>query len=354
MATSRFAADDLRAFAARVFLGLGLPDADAALVADGLVEADLRGLHSHGVARIPIYAKRLRAGIVNPSPAIRVDEATPVVAAVDGDDGMGFVVGDRAMRKAIEIAGRFGIGLAGIRRSTHFGMAAIYVKQASAAGYLSLVFTNSSPALPVWGGRTTFLGAAPFAAGAPGGEGPGFLLDMAMTVTARGKIRLAAQRGEPIAEGLALDAEGRPTTDARKAFEGVCLPFGGPKGAGLSMLMDVLCGVLTGANFGGDVRSLYFDFAAPQNVGHFFLAIRPDLFMPRAEYDTRIDTFTDRVKAQPRAVGFDEILVPGEPEERKKQAFLAAGIPLTDDIVAAVLEASAGIDAAFPTALVRE
>ncbi len=155
-----------------------------------------------------------------------------------------------------------------VKRSTHFGMAALYVQQAMRAGQIGLAFTTSSPALPVWGGRSVFLGAAPLAVGAPGQSGPGYLLDMAMTVIARGKIRLAAQRGEPIPEGLALDAEGNPTTDAKKAFEGVCLPMGGPKGAALSMMMDVLAGVFTGSAFGGEVRSLYFDFEAPQDVGH--------------------------------------------------------------------------------------
>ena len=351
MSAARFRADDLNAFTAAVFRAAGLPDADAALVADGLIEADLRGLHSHGVARIPIYLKRLSKGIVNPTPDIDIHEVTPVAALVDGNDGMGFIVGDRAMKKALAMAQAFGLGLVGVRRSTHFGMAAIYVRQAIEAGFVSLVFTNSSPALPVWGGRQTFLGAAPFAAGAPGGATDGYLLDMAMTVIARGKIRLAAQRGDPIPEGLALDAEGRPTTDAAKAFEGVCLPFGGPKGAALSMLMDVLCGVLTGANYGGEVRSLYFDFEAPQNVGHFFLAIKPDLFMPRAEYEARMDGMVERVKAQPRAEGVDEILMPGEPEARKKQEYLEDGIPLTGDIVAAVNAAVADIDASFPPPL---
>lgn len=346
--TRVFPPEALRAFTHETFVALGLPDADAGLVADGLIEADLRGLASHGVARIPIYAKRLKCGIVNPRPTIVISQPAAAVALVDGDDGMGFVVGDRAMARAIDMARTSGIGLAGVRRSTHYGMGAIYAMQAIEAGMISLAFTNSSPAIPVWGGRNVFLGAAPFAAGAPGGEKGPYVLDMAMTIVARGKIRLAAQRGDPIPLGLALDTDGHPTTDARKAFEGVCLPFGGAKGAALSMLMDILCGVFTGAAYGGDVKSLYFDFSGPQNVGHFFLAMRPDLFISAEEFARRMDVLVGRVKDCPRAAGFDEIMMPGEPEARKREALLKAGIPLTGDIVEALETEAAALGLALP------
>ena len=241
-----------------------------------------------------------------------------------------------------------GLGLAAVKHSTHFGMAALYVLQAIEAGMISLVFTNSSPALPVWGGKSKFLGAAPLAAGAPGGRLGPYILDMAMTVIARGKIRLAAQRGDPIPQGLALDSQGRPTTDAMKAFEGICLPFGGHKGAALSMLMDVFSGVFTGAAFAGDVVNPHLDFSGPQNAGHFFIAIKPDLFMPMEEYRTRMDTLVERVKACPRAEGFDEILIPGEPEARERERRIEAGIPLTADIVEALCGEAKKADKALP------
>ncbi len=341
-----FRADELRRFTRDAFLARGLPDADAETIAEDLVEADLRGLSSHGVARIPTYCERLRRGLVNPVPDISIERVTPAAAQVDGDNGMGFLVAHAAMDEAVDMARDIGIGLVAAKRSTHFGMSALYVLQAIESGMVSLVFTNSSPALPVWGGRSAFLGAAPLAAGAPGGRLGPYVLDMAMTVIARGKIRLAAQRGDPIPPGLALDSEGRPTTDAKEAFEGVCLPFGGHKGAALSMLMDVLGGVFTGAAFAGAVINPHLDFSAPQNAGHLFLAIRPDLFMPMAEFEARMDTLVERVKACPRAEGFDEILMPGEPESRARVKRIEAGIPLTPDIVEILkLEAvTAGID----------
>jgi len=338
----------LTTFTREIFAKAGLPDSDAAIVAEGLVKADLRGLASHGVSRIPMYLERLRRGVVNPKPEIKVARVAGAVALVDGDDGMGFIAGRRGMNEAISLAAESGIGMVGVHRSTHYGMAALYVLQAIDAGYIALAMTNSSPAIPVWGGRTTFLGAAPFAAGVPCGSHEPYVLDMAMTVIARGKIRLAAMDGKTIAEGLALDSEGRPTTDAKKAFEGVCLPFGGVKGAALSMLMDLLAGLYTGANYGGEVKSLYFDHSAPQNVGHLFIAMRPDLFISRQEFEQRADTFVDRVKDLPRAAGVDEILMPGEPEDRAERMRRRTGIPITDKVLADLQAESVRAGVPFP------
>jgi L-2-hydroxycarboxylate dehydrogenase (NAD+) len=338
MAEKTVLKEELITVAERLFIAGGLRGQDARTIAEDLVAANLRGLDSHGVSRIPMYLERIRKKVVNAQPDIKVTKITSAVALVDGDDGMGFLAAHRAMDEAIALAAESGIGLVGVRRSTHYGMASLYVEQALEAGYISMAYTNSSPALPVWGGRTAFLGASPFAAAIPGGEEAPFMLDMAMTVIARGKIRMAATHGEEIPLGLALDKDGAPTTDAAKAFEGVCLPFGGAKGAALAMLMDLLAGVLTGANYGGDVKSLYFDHSEPQNVGHLFIAIKPDLFITKEEFENRMDTFVSRVKSLPRAQGFEEILIPGEPEERKTKERLDSGIPLTTEVRGSLLK----------------
>jgi L-2-hydroxycarboxylate dehydrogenase (NAD+) len=329
---------DLIDVATKLFEGEGLSNADANIIAEDLVAANLRGLDSHGISRIPMYLERIRRKVVNPQPNITIKNITPAVSLVNGDDGMGFLAAHKAMDEAVRLAKQSGIGLVGVRRSTHYGMAALYVKQAIEAGYISLAYTNSSPAIPPWGGRSTFLGASPFAAGVPGGKEVPYVLDMAMTVIARGKIRLAATHGEPIPPGLALDSEGAPTTDAKKAFEGVCLPFGGAKGSALAMLMDLLAGVLTGANYAGEVKSLYFDHSEPQNVGHLFVAIRPDLFVPQEEFEDRMDNFVNKTKEVPLAQGFDEILIPGEPEERTAIQRLKNGIPLTSEVIQSLCE----------------
>lgn len=339
-------AEILQPFVSRLFAAADVPPADADRVAECLVLADLRGIASHGVSRVTIYLERLRLGLVNPHPALRVERATAVAARIDGDNGLGFVVGTRTMEEAIVIAREHGIGLAFAHRSTHFGMAASYLLQALRAGLAAFAFTNASRAMPVWGGRTAFLGTSPFAFAAPAGGSLDIVLDMATSVTARGKIRRAAQKGEPIEPGLALDAEGRPTTDAKKAYEGVVLPLGGPKGSGLSLMMEILGGVMSGAAFGGDVGNQYVDFDGPQNVGHCFIAIKPDLFMPRDEYAARLDALVERAKGCPTAEGFDEILMPGEPEARAEAARRQGGIPLAAaEIDALVAEAErAGVE----------
>lgn len=339
---------ELTDYAKAMFLSAGMSEADAALIAGDLVKANLRGVDSHGVSRIPMYLNRLRQGLVNPRPEVKVTKVAGAVAHIDGDNGMGFIASEVAMNTACDLAGEMGIGLAGVHRSTHFGMGASYALRAIERGYISMIFTNSSPAIAMWGGRTSFLGASPIAAGIPGGKHPPYVMDMAMTVIARGKIRLAAMKGDPIAEGLALDVDGNPTTDAAKAFEGVCLPFGGVKGSVLGTLMDLMSGVLTGANFGGDVKSLYFDHSEPQNVGHLFFAIRPDLFMSLTDFGDRMDTFYARIKDLPRAAGVDEIMMPGEPEQRREDQRRREGIPVTGNVVADLLAEGAAVGVTFP------
>ncbi|MCA8879634.1 MAG: Ldh family oxidoreductase [Rhodobacteraceae bacterium] len=327
-------AGDLREFARSAFKSAGLSESDAGVVGDDLVKANLRGIDSHGVSRIPMYLERLDRGLVNPRPDMKVTKVAGAVAHLDADNAMGFLPSHLAMDTAMELAADAGIGMVGVNRSTHFGMGALYALQAIEKNYVSMIYTNSSPAIAMWGGRTAFLGASPVAAGVPGGKSAPFVMDMAMTVIARGKIRLAAMRGEPIAEGLALDVEGNPTTDAAKAFEGVCLPFGGVKGSVLGTMMDLMSGVLTGANYGGDVKSLYFDHSEPQNVGHLFFAIRPDLFMAMTDFEARMEEFNRRIKALPCAAGCPEVLMPGEPEARTEAKRTAEGIPVTDNVLA--------------------
>jgi LDH2 family malate/lactate/ureidoglycolate dehydrogenase len=330
----RFEPARLVALSAALLAKAGLDEHDALTIAQDLVEADLRGLSSHGISRIPMYLERLERGLVNRKPTIRVEKRSVSSLLVDGDNGMGFLVAHRAVEEGCALAEQTGIALVGVKHSTHFGMSALYVNQALAQGFNSLIFTNSSPAIAAWGGRTPFLGAAPLAAGMVGGHSsPPYVLDMAMTVIARGKIRVAMINGDEIPLGLALDQEGNPTTDAKKAFEGVCLPFGGVKGSSLSMLMDLVCGLYTGAGFGGEVKSLYYDHSGPQDVGHFFVFMRPDLFLSVDEYRSRMDTFYQRLKELPTAAGVDEILMPGEPERRTTEENRERGVAVSDQIL---------------------
>jgi LDH2 family malate/lactate/ureidoglycolate dehydrogenase len=314
-----------------------VPDEHAATVASCLVSADLRGVDTHGLCRLPIYLERLRAGLINPHPALKPKRVTPVAAALDGENGFGFVIGKCAMHEAMDMAREFGIGVCSARRSTHFGMAASYVLPAVEAGFMAMVFSNASPAMPPWGGAKEMLGTNPFAMGAPAGKNPPIILDMSPAVAARGKIRRAERRGEQIPLGYALDAKGQPTTDPKAALAGgVVLPIGEHKGSGLSLFMDIFGGVISGANFGGDVGDQYKAFDRPQDVGHFFLAMKPDLFISESDYRARIDTLIERVRSAPTADGFAEVLLPGEPEDRIEEERRRTGIPYAAGEVSAL------------------
>jgi len=320
--------EEAEAFGRRLLVKHGLSEHDAATVAGCLVRADLRGVDTHGLQYLPHYLDRVRRGLINARPSLKVERVTPMVGSLDGDNGFGFVVATRAMAAAIDLAREFGVGIVSAHRSTHFGMAANYVLQALDAGMIALVFSNASPGVPPWGGRKAILGTNPFAAGAPAGKETPFDLDMSPAVAARGKIRRAARRGEKIPLGYALDKEGRATTDPNVALDGgVMQPIGGPKGSGISMLMDILGGVISGAGFAGEVGNQFLDYDRPQNVGHFFLAMKPDLFVSREEYLRRMDLLAQRVHDCERAEGFDEVIMPGERERRFEAKYRRSGVP---------------------------
>jgi LDH2 family malate/lactate/ureidoglycolate dehydrogenase len=350
-ATVRLSSEEARRFTEALFAAHGVPAAEAAIAAGCLVRADLRGVDTHGIVRLPIYLRRLDMGLVTAAPDLAVQRVAPAAGYLDGQSGLGFVVATRAMDAAMEIAAEAGVGLVGVSNSNHFGMAASYLLQAVERGFAALVFTNASPALPPWGGRREMLGTSPFAAAFPGEGGTPFVLDMAPTVVARGKIRKAAREGKAIPEGYALDEHGRPTTDPEAALRGVLLPMGGHKGAGLSMLMDILCGVLTGAAFGGQVADQYKVFDRPQGVGHFMLAFRPGLFMPAETVAARMRDMVAAVRANPVAEGVDEILIPGEPESRLEAQRLAEGIPYRRDDLAPIVEVARAKGVTLPAVL---
>jgi LDH2 family malate/lactate/ureidoglycolate dehydrogenase len=319
-------ASDARAFAQNVLVGNGVPTENAAIIAKCLIEADLRGVDTHGINRIPSYMTRVRQGVLDPKASPTLTQITPVVAQVDGHNAFGFVAAHMGMASAVEMAKTFGIGMVSIKHSNHFGMSAWVVQQAIDAGMMSLVFTNSSPALPVWGGMSKLMGVSPIACGAPAGKAKPFILDMAPSVAARGKIYKAHRRGEKIPTDWALDADGQRTDDPGKALEGVMLPMGGPKGSALSIMMDVFSGVLSGSAFAGHVTNPY-DPSKPADVGHFLIAIKPDLFMSLEDFKARMDYLYQRVVESDKMAGVDRIYFPGEIEQLTQEERESNGIP---------------------------
>ncbi len=330
--------ESLRSFSEECLEACGMLRENARVVSDSLVKANLRGVDSHGVTRLGIYVKRLKMGLVNPNPDVRAVSESAATLLVDGDNGPGQVVGIRALELGLEKVGRGGGVSVGVRRSNHFGTGAYYVQRAVEADVISFAYSNAPPSMAPWGGVEPYIGTNPYAYGVPAGRHEPIIFDMATSVVARGKIILAAKKGEVIPEGWAIDREGLPTTDAQAALEGCVLPFGGPKGYAISLMIDIMSGVLTGAGFGPRVRNLYKDFENPQNVGAFFHLLDVERFMPVEEFKGRIDRMIDEIKAVRRARGVEEIFVPGEIEHRIEQQRLASGIPLGAETVAELRE----------------
>ena len=324
MTEQRYAPEVLRGFGADVLRALGMPVADAALVAESLVQADLWGHGSHGMLRLPWYAARLRSGAMTAvaDPAVLAD--TGPLVLLDGRDGVGQVLAERARILAVERARTYGIGAVGVRNSNHFGTAMWFTRRAAQDGVVAVLTTNASPAMAPWGGRQKVLGTNPWSIAAPASGGRVVAVDIANTAVARGKIYLAKSRGEPIPGNWALTAEGAPTTDPAEAVLGAVLPMAGHKGYAITFLMDVLSGALTGSGVGTQVHGPY-EPEARSRAGHLFLAIDPSALGNPADYEARVERLIDEVKSVPLAQGFDEIFYPGEVEDRAEAANLAAG-----------------------------
>jgi LDH2 family malate/lactate/ureidoglycolate dehydrogenase len=346
MTEQRYPPDHLRDFGARVLETLSVPSADAALVADSLVQADLWGHGSHGMLRLPWYAARLRTGAMTAAadPAVLAD--TGPLVLLDGRDGVGQVLTERARVLAVERARRHGIGAVGVRNSNHFGTAMYWTRRAASDGCVAVLTTNASPAMAPWGGREKVLGTNPWSIAAPGPDGRVVAVDIANTAVARGKIYLARNKGEPIPDTWALSPDGAPTTDPAQALLGVVLPMAGHKGYAITFLMDVLSGALTGSGVGTEVHGPY-EPEARSRAGHLFLAIDPSALGDPADYEARVQRLIDEVKDVPLAQGFDEVFYPGEVEDRAEAANVAAGgVTLAADSLADLrrLGADTGVD----------
>jgi len=324
-------AERLRAFAARLFAGLGVPEPDAETVAEVLVEADLRGVESHGTTRVAGYVSMIRLGLLNPTPKVQLLRETPSIAMLDGDNGFGMVVAKRAMGIAMAKAAETGIACATARNLTHTGMVGFYPMMAARAGLVGLAVNNGPAIVPPFGGTTPTFATNPIAVAVPaGGEQP-IVLDMATTMAAGGKLRLAAKKGMPVPPTWALDRRGAPTTDPHEALlHGFLQWAGGYKGFGIATVVEVLGGVLSGGLYGTDVPPMKVFGKDPLVSSACYLAINPAHFMPLDEFKSRVDRLVRQIKASARAAGVDEIFVAGEPEFRRYAERSRHGIPLSD------------------------
>jgi len=319
-----------------VFGHAGLSGDDARVSTRILVEADMMGLHTHGVVRIPAYTNRLRSGGVDPQAAIHVDKRAPSLAVVDGANGLGTVVASKALDAALAMVSETGIAYVGCKNSNHFGALAPYALQACDAGYVFAGGTNASTTMAPWGGKEARMGNNPLCIAAPCSDGAHFILDMAMSVAARGKIRAAHGSGDPIPEGWALDASGNPTTDAGDALAGFLLPFGAYKGSGLAMAVDILSGVLSGARFLTDVSSWSEEPDAPSGVGHFFVLLDPVKMLGPDGFAAAMDRFKHIVLTTPPAQSATPVLFPGQREQERRRAAMGDGVVLPADLLASI------------------
>ncbi|MFC3518668.1 Ldh family oxidoreductase [Streptomonospora nanhaiensis] len=332
----------LRDLVARIFTAAGLTGPDADTVADHLVQADLRGVDSHGVSRTAIYVERLGQGLIAARPKPRTLTQTPVSALVDAGNGHGIVAAEQAMRTAVAKAEESGVGMVAVRNSNHCGMLAHYTATAARAGLIGFATTSAPAAMAPWGAKEPFFGTNPLSYAVPTPPGRAdIVFDMATSHVAKGKIILAHKNGQDIPLGWALDAEGRPTTDSGAALAGTVLPLGGPKGSGLALLVDVLSGLLSGAHYGPHIPQLYNNPDRPQGLGHFFLALAPGVFAPPEEFTARVAALADELAALPAAEGHRRVYLPGEPEAERAEHRRAHGIPLSPE-VRAELRATAG------------
>jgi LDH2 family malate/lactate/ureidoglycolate dehydrogenase len=321
---------DLASYCQNLFVAAGMPPGDAQLTAEQLVTADLRGVESHGVVRVPIYVERLRRGVVEPRPHCRILRETAGTAVFDGANAMGQVAGQRAMELAVRKAREHGDPVfVSVRNSNHFGAAAWFAEIATQADMIGFAFTiGGINHMVPWGGAEAMLGNNPFAIAFPvRGEAP-IVLDMACSVAARGKIIVAAKEGRPIPSDWAVDRDGRPTSDAKAALDGFVAPVGGPKGYALTLTIGLLSTMLSGAFFGSEVTHMYDDFDNPQNIGHLFGVLPVATFEDMGIYFDRIAKAGRDVRGVRRAPGVERIHLPGEREALLARQRRADGIPI--------------------------
>ena len=329
---TRVSARALEGRVARILGATGVPEADAAIAASHLVEADLRGVHSHGTIRVPTYVRELRAGTTNPRPHVHIALDHGAQVTIDGDNGLGMVVAHRANEIAIARGQAHGMAAVAIRGSNHCGTMAYYTTRAVSHGLIAIATTNAGINMTPTGSSEKLVGNNPLSIAVPSRRPWPMVLDMATSLVAGGKLDVAKARGETIPLGWARDADGNPTTDPGLGRAGSLEPVGGPKGYGLAVMLDILAGVLSGGRFGAGL-------GAPGSA-QFLLVLDVRRFMPLDDFLERIDALVDQLHGASRLPGVDRIIVAGELEYDLQIARERDGIPMD----APVLEALGAVE----------
>ena len=314
----------------KIFLKHGMSSNHSKISAKAITNAELIGAPTHGLARLKMYCDRINKKLINPRPKIKIKKISSSVSHVDANNSIGFVAGEVGIKQAIKNAKKTGIGLVGIKNSGHYGLSGYYAEQAVKKNLIAFCFTNAPPAIAPYGARKSLFGTNPVCFGTPTSNKIPFIFDSSVSIINRGKIRVAARNKKKIPEGVALDKYGKPTTDAIKALAGVQLPIAGFRGSGFAWMVDILSGVLTGGNHGGKVKDPFDDFSGPQNIGHLFFVLKPNLFI--GNYSQRIKENIKRIKRLPKIKGVKEILYPGENKFRRYKKNLKRNIIIPKNI----------------------
>ena len=293
-----------------IFINHGLNKNHASISTNALINAELVGAYGHGLARLKMYCDRIKKKLINPKPNIKIKNISQSISLIDANNSIGFVAADIAIKKAIKNANKTGIGLIAVKNSGHYGLSGYYAEQAVKKNLITMIYTNAPPAVAPHGSLKSLFGTNPICFGTPTGSKIPFILDTSISMINRGKIRVAARNNQKIPEGVALDKFGKPTTDAKKALEGVQLPIAGFRGSGLAWMVDILSGVLTGSNHAGRVKDPFEDFTGPQNIGHLFITFKTNLFVKN--YNKRIKDNIKKIKRLPKIKGVKEIMYPGQ------------------------------------------
>ncbi len=322
----------LKEISIEILKGLQATGEEARLVAECLVQAEMRGIDTHGIHFLQLLSDRVDACMIQIPTELKIVRDDGATSTLDGGNGLGQVAAYRAMRMSIEKARQFGVGLTLIRNTNHIGILAFYTLMAAKEGMVGIVMSNSAPSMSPWGGAEAFFGTNPLSFAIPGGKDGPVVLDMSSSVVARGKIRRAERMKEDIPLGWALDETGSPTTDPGAAMKGTLLPIGGPKGYGLAFMIDVLAGMLSGSNFGPKVKTFHQPMG-PTGIGVLTMAVDIKRFMPLNQFRQLMESHVESIKKSKKAKGVSRIYLPGEIEFEKEKKSLEEGIPLADSAV---------------------
>ena len=321
----------LRRILTNIFKKHNLNSSHSLICADALINAELVGAPTHGLSRLKMYCDRINKKVINPKPKIKIKKISQSIAHIDANNSIGFVAGNIGIKQAIKNAKKTGIGLVGIKNSGHYGLSGYYAEKAVKKNLITFCFTNAPPAIAPHGAKKSLFGTNPICFGTPTSSNVPFILDTSVSVINRGKIRVAAKTRKKIPEGVALDKFGKPTTNAKKALAGVQLPIAGFRGSGLAWMVDILSGVITGGNHGGKVKDPFDDFSGPQNIGHLFIVIKPNLFV--GNYNKRIKENIKKIKKLPKIKGVKEIFYPGQNKFKRYKTNLKKGIAIPKNIL---------------------